>query len=65
MKRCICSRIFSYGDEVVWVLRSKDNILVPLCSLKCGEEYKNYTINKLKEKLKEVESQVLEIEIFK
>lgn len=64
MRRCICSKIVDRGDEVVWVLRAKDKILVPLCSTKCGEKFKNNTINKLKEKLKDVENQILEVEIF-
>lgn len=62
--RCICGKTINVGDKVVWVEKAKNNILVPFCSIECGEKFKQFTIKKLKEKLKAIENQILEEEIL-
>ena len=62
--KCSCGKIINTGDKVVWVEKTNNRILVPFCSIECAEKFKQFTINKLKEKLKAIENQVLEEEIL-
>lgn len=62
--KCSCGKIINNGDKVVWVEKSKNNLLVPFCSIECGQKFKDFTIKRLREKLKSVENQVLEEEIL-
>lgn len=62
--KCICGKTINKGDKVFWVEKSRNNLLVPTCSIECANTFKEYTINKLKNKLKSVENQVIEEEIL-
>ena len=64
MCKCICGKIINKGDRVFWVEKSRDNLLIPTCSIECAEKFKQFTINKLKEKIKSIENQVLEEEVL-
>lgn len=57
---CICGKKIYTGDKVFWASRYKSQICVPTCSKECFEKFKQYQINRLKEKLKEIENQPFE-----
>ena len=61
---CNCGKKIYEGDNVFWADRWKSKICIPTCSRECFEKFKQYQINRLKEKLEEIESQPCEEDIY-
>lgn len=61
---CVCGKKIYKGDKVFWASRYNSQICVPTCSKECFEKFKQYQINKLKDKLKDLESQSFQEDIY-
>lgn len=61
---CRCGKKIYEGDKVFWASRYKSQTCIPTCSKECFEKFKQYQINILKEKLKEIENQYCEEDIY-
>nr|UWG92252.1 MAG: hypothetical protein [Bacteriophage sp.] len=61
---CNCGKKIYEGDKVFWASRYKSKSCIPTCSIECFEKFKQYQINILKEKLKEIENQTCEEDIY-